>query len=74
MTVDLASTVSPSASVRVGGTQAAAGSLKFRGGRFAGTLAGRPVRSHAGASAAGLAARPLPLERLLALRRTPRLR
>jgi hypothetical protein len=74
LTVDLASAAAPTASVRVAGRAAAAGSLKFRGGRFTGRLGGRPVHSPTAASAATLAARPLSLGTLLRLRRYAALR
>jgi hypothetical protein len=74
LAVDLASQAAPTASVRVAGRAAAAGSLKFRGGKFTGRLGGRPVHSAASAAAASLARRPLSLGTLLRLRRYAALR
>jgi hypothetical protein len=72
LTDDLASSGSPSASVRVTGAAASAGTLTFRSGRFTGRLGGRGVHSHAAAAAAGLAERPLEPWPLLRLRHSAR--
>jgi pimeloyl-ACP methyl ester carboxylesterase len=74
LTDDLASSSAPSASVRVSGPAASAGTLTFRSGRFTGRLGGRGVHSHAAAAAAGLAKRPLQAWRLLRLRQSARFR